>query len=429
MLITDAAVATAVRLGTAALIGLAVGLEREWSGHSSGPSARFAGLRTFMLIGLLGGSAGLLAREGYELLAAAILAATAAMCITAYVVAVRGNATDRDGTTEVAAILVAVLGAVAGAISWSIAAGAGSLVVVALNEKKRLHGVVTRVHPEELSAALRFAVLALVVLPLLPEGPFLGWAEVRPRALWFIVLLLCAVNFAGFLARRATADGRGYVLTGLLGGVISSTVVTLGFARASRRNPGSAMPLAVGVIGACTVLVPRVLVVSSVLNPEVAIQLLPFILPAGIIGAATVVAAWHFGKKWKNDGAVVPVTWVSADDRSPLRLWMAIRLAIVFQLAIIAVAWVRTTWTIQGLYGTAVILGLTDVDALTVSMSVPSSALAATVAARAIGVGILSNTIVKLGISTIAGSGRFRIIVSAILLAMIGLIAAALALV
>ena len=106
---------------------------------------------------------------------------------------------------------------------------------------------------------------------------------------------------------------------------------------------------------------------------------------------------------------------------------MAIRLAIVFQLAIIAVAWVRSTLAIQGLYGTAVILGLTDVDALTVSMSVPSAALASTIAAHAIGVGVLSNTIVKLGISTIAGSGRFRLVASVILVAMIVFIAAALA--
>ena len=428
MPITDSAVESAVRLGTAALIGLAVGLEREWSGHSSGPSARFAGLRTFMLIGLLGGSAGLLAREGHELLAAAIIAATAAMSISAYVVAVRGDASDRDGTTEVAAILVGALGALAGAVSWSIAAGAGSLVVVALHEKKRLHSAVTRVHPEELSAALRFAVLALVVLPLLPEGPYLGWAEVRPRALWFIVLLFCAINFAGFLARRFASDGRGYVLTGLLGGVISSTVVTLGFARASRQNPQSAVPLAVGVIGACTVLVPRVLIISGVLNPDVAIHLLPFILPAGIIGAATVIAAWYFGRKWKHDEAAVPVPLVSSDDKNPLRLWMAIRLAIVFQLAIIAVTWVRTTWSIQGLYGTSVILGLTDVDALTVSMSVPSTAVASTIAARAIGVGILSNTVVKLAISAVAGGGKFRVVASAALLIMIAAIGAALAL-
>jgi uncharacterized membrane protein (DUF4010 family) len=428
MPVADATVATAARLGTAALIGLVVGLEREWSGHSSGPSARFAGLRTFMLIGLLGGSAGLFAREGYELPAAAILAATAAMCISAYVVSVRNDPADRDGTTEVAAILVAVLGAVACAVSWSIAAAAGSLVVVALNEKKRLHGVVTRVHPEELSAALRFAVLALVVLPLLPEGPYLGWADVRPRALWFVVLLLCAINFAGFLARRAASAGRGYVLTGLLGGVISSTVVTLGFARASRQNPQSSTPLAVGVIAACTVLVPRVLVISGVLNPDVAVHLLPFILPAGLIGAGAVAFAWRFGQKWSDEGPV-PVTWVSADDKSPLRLWMAIKLAIVFQLAIIVVAWARTTMAIQGLYGTAVILGLTDVDALTVSMSVPSAALVSSIASRAIATGILANTVVKLGISMIAGTGQFRVIVSAILLAMIALIAAALAIV
>jgi uncharacterized membrane protein YhiD involved in acid resistance len=121
---TDSALATAIRLGIAALIGLAVGLEREWSGHASGAKARFAGLRTFLLIGLLGGSAGLLAREGQELVAAAIIVGTAAMAIAAYVVATRAPDADRDGTTEVAAILVAVLGVIAGSGSWAVAAGA-----------------------------------------------------------------------------------------------------------------------------------------------------------------------------------------------------------------------------------------------------------------------------------------------------------------
>ena len=224
------------------------------------------------------------------------------MAIAAYVVATRLPGADRDGTTEVAAILVAVLGAMAGAGSWWIAAAAGSLVVLALNEKKRLHGAVTHVHPEELSAALRFAVLALVVLPLLPEGPFLGWAAIRPRALWFIVLLLSAINFAGFLARRMSAEGRGYLLTGLLGGVISSTAVALGFARFSRRDSHAGTILAIGVVGACMVLVPRVLVISAVLNQEVAVRLAPIILPAGIVGVAIFAVGWKYATQLAGPG-------------------------------------------------------------------------------------------------------------------------------
>lgn len=430
MEISDVQLAAALRLAIAALVGLGVGLEREWSGHAAGPQARFAGLRTFLMLGLLGGIAGLAAREGHEIVAAAITAGGAALSITAYVMFVRQPDADRDGTTETAAILVVALGVLAGAVSWVIAAGAGSLVVLALNEKKRLHGAVSRVHQEELRAALQFSVLALVVLPLLPEGPFLGWAAVRPRMLWMIVLLFCALNFAGFLAKRSAGQGRGYLLTGLLGGVISSTAVTLGFARHSRQYPTVAAALAAGVIGASTVLVPRVLVVSSVLNPEVGAGLLPYVVPAGLIGAAVVALAWRFGHEWEDDTqATAPVSQLALDEKSPLRLWVAIRLAVIFQLAIMAITYARETWAAQGLYGTAVLLGLTDADALTVSMSTPSTGILPSIAARAIAIGILSNTVVKLAISVAAGSARYRLIAGGVLLAMATVTAIALALI
>lgn len=424
--ISDLQLAAALRLAVAALIGLAVGLEREWSGHAAGPEARFAGLRTFLLLGLLGGAAGLLALEGHEILAAAIAAGGAALSIAAYVMVVRQQGADRDGTTETAAILVVALGVLAGAGSWLIAAGAGSVMVLALNEKKRLHGAISHVKQEELRAALQFAVLALVVLPLLPEGPFFGWAAIRPRALWMIVLLFCALNFAGFLARRSAGPSRGYLLTGLLGGVISSTAVTIGFARYSRQYPNAAAALAVGVIGACTVLVPRVLVVSSVLNPAVATELAPFLVPAGLIGAVVVAVAWRFGSWDSGSEVAAPVSWLAPDEKNPLRLWVAIRLAIIFQVALMAVTYVRQMWDVKGLYSTAVVLGLTDVDALTVSMSTPSTNILPLIAARAIAVGILANTFVKLGISVAVGSGRYRLISAGVLLAMAVAIAATL---
>ena len=288
--------AVALHLAIAAVIGLAVGLEREWSGHAAGVHARFAGVRTFFLQGLLGGSAGLLAIEGHELLAAAVAAGGVALSVSAYIMATRPEGADRDGTTEAAAILVVALGAVATSFSWLLAAGAASVMVLALNEKQRLHGAIGRLRQEELRAALQFAALALVVLPLLPQGPFLGWMAIRPRALWMIVLLFCALNFAGFLAKRSAGEGRGYLLTGLLGGVISSTAVTFGFARYSKQHAVASTALALGVVGACAVLVPRVLVISWVLNPDVAERLILLILPAGIVGAAVVAYAWRSGR-------------------------------------------------------------------------------------------------------------------------------------
>jgi len=418
--ISDRQIQAAISLAIAALVGLGVGLEREWSGHASGPRARFAGLRTFLIFGLLGGAAGLLANAGFEGLAAMLVAGGVALSVAAYVMVLRHSGSDRDGTTEAAAILVVALGALAGTGFDAIAAGAGSLVVLALYEKTRLHGAVVRVHQEELRGALQFAVLALVVLPLLPTGPYLGWMAIRPRALWMIVLVFCAINFAGFLARRTAGEGRSYLLAGLLGGVISSTAVTLGFARYSRSYPRMSAPLACGVIGACTILVPRVLVISSVLNPAIATELVPFIVPAGLIGAAVVALAWRYATKWEStaEPPAAPMSWLAPDEKSPLRLWVAIRLVVIFQLGIMAITYVRDMWAVKGLYGSAVLLGLTDVDALTVSMSSPSTAILPLIAARAIAIGILANTIVKLTISAALGSARYRLVAGGALLTM-----------
>lgn len=424
--ISDVQLVAAYRLAVAALIGLGVGLEREWSGHAAGPNARFAGLRTFLLLGLLGGTAGLLASEN-QLMAAVIAGGGVAFSITAYVMAVRQPGIDRDGTTEAAAILVVALGVIATAVSWLMAAAAASLVVFALNEKQRLHGAVAHLRQEELRAALQFAVLALVILPILPTGPYFGWAAVRPRALWMIVLLFCALNFAGFLARRSAGARRGYLLTGLLGGVISSTAVTLGFARYSRQDKQASAALACGVIGACTVLVPRVLVISSVLNPAVGLQLLPYVIPAGLIGAAVVILEWRRDTSVPAVTGEAPLSWLTGDDKNPLRLGIAIRLAVIFQLTMIAITFARQTWAVTGLYGSAVILGLTDVDALTVSMSTPSTQIVTAVAARAIAIGILANTVVKLAFSLAVGSARFRVVAGVILALMAVAIGGALA--
>ena len=112
--------------------------------------------------------------------------------------------------------------------------------------------------------------------------------------------------------------------------MISSTAVTIGFARYSRQYPNAAAALAVGVIGACTVLVPRVLLISSVLNPAVSAKLVPFVVPAGLIGTTVVALAWRFGKSWDTSSELAaPVSWLAPDEKNPLRLWVAIRLAVI----------------------------------------------------------------------------------------------------
>jgi uncharacterized membrane protein (DUF4010 family) len=390
----------AARLAIAGLIGLAAGLEREWSGHASGPDARFAGIRTFFLLGLFGAIAGTLVSLAAPYIATALVAGGAALCVVAYWVAVKKPSSSTDGTTEAAALTIIALGVLAGLGFTGLAAGAGAVVVLMLSEKSRLHWLVGRLTEPELRAGLQFAVLAVVVLPLLPSGPYFGDFAVRPRALWTLVLLFSALSFGGFVARRKFGAGRGFRITGALGGLVSSTAVTLTFSRLSQGADDIGGALARGVLAACAVLIPRVIIVSAALNPAVALALVPTLAPALVVALA--FALW--GGRGDQSSSHKP----EVSETSPLRLPAAIQLAVAFQIAMIAVALGRRYWGATGVYTGATLLGLTDVDALTVSMSRSEANLEVAMAARAITIGVLSNTIVKLGLALVLGRRTFR---------------------
>lgn len=396
-------VTVAGRLAIAALIGLAVGFERQQSGHASGPQARFAGIRTFLLIGVLGGCAGLLLALSHALVAAALLFGGMLFVVAAYVMSVRRDQVELDGTTEAAALAVLALGAVSGVGEVMLAAGTGAIIALALSEKVRLHWLVQRVEGAEFRAGLQFAVLALVILPMLPKGQLWEPLDVRPRALWTVVLIFSGLNFLGYLARRAMVPERGYALAGMLGGLFSSTAIAVGYSRRSRAEPALGPALADGVIGACVVLLPRVLVVAAVLNPAVALALLPLLAPALVLGAIVLILTW---KRRSREAPSAPSD--SDAPANPLQLWTAIRMAVAFQVALSLVAIVRTHVDSPGLYATGAALGLTDVDALTFAMSRAGGDITAAVAARAIAIGILANTTLKLGACAVLGRARFR---------------------
>ncbi len=390
-----------VRLAVAALVGLAVGVEREWSGHAPGASTRFAGLRTFFLFGVAGGTAGLLTISDMAPLGAALLLGVAGLVATAFVVAMRRPGEPLDATTEAAALVVVALGALAGLGQLALAAGGVAIVVFMLGEKQKLHWLVQRIGEDELHAALQFAVLALVVLPLLPTGklPWLG--GMSPRDLWALVLLFSGINFAGYIARHAVGAERGYTLTGALGGLISSTLVTLQFARRSRDEPEHGGALALGVIAACTVLPARVGLVALLLAPAVALRALPYLAAPLVVGVGLVALGLRRREMSGTDGVI---------RGSPLGLLAAIRMTALFAVALAGINWLRAAWGASGVVATAVVLGLTDLDALTLAMARLGAGEARMVglAATGIAVGIITNTVVKLGIALVVGRGGFR---------------------
>jgi uncharacterized membrane protein (DUF4010 family) len=396
---------TVARLLVAALSGLAVGLEREWSGHATGPLTRFAGLRTFLLIGGLGGVSGWLVDSGSTAVATVLLAAASALIVAAYVVAARPGGHTVEATTEVAGLLVLALGVLAGMGYLELASGATAVMVLALSEKQRLRQFVTRIGEPELRAALQFGVLALVVLPLLPSGRYGPLGGIEPRSLWTIVLLFSGLNFAGYLARKAVGAERGYGVTGLLGGLVSSTAVTFQFSRLSRSDPSLGTGLAVGVLGASTVLLPRVLVTSAILNADVARALIPFLLPPFVLGAALLLFA--VVRRWE------PVQEAKKADeiQNPLRLTSAIKMALAFQASLMLISYVSNTIGASGVLASAALLGLTDMDALTLSMSrLGTTPDLVRLSARAITIGLLGNSAFKIALVIGLGVLRYRLL-------------------
>ncbi len=401
----------------ASLGGAAIGLERQWSGHAVGPNARFAGIRTFTLMGALGGMSGWLWNGGYGPLAVVLLAAAGAIVATAYVTASRHGV---DATTEVAALVVIGAGVIAGVGAYWLSSGIVAVTDLLLVEKSRLHAMAARIDDVGLRAGVRFGVMALVVLPLLPEGPFGPLGGVRPRELWALVLFFSGLSFAGFVARRVVGPAHGYVAAGLLGGMVSSTNVTFTFARTSRSEPAFSRALAFGAVAANSMLYPRVLLASAVLNPALFVPLAPLLVAPW--GLATAVAVWGTRRVHADGASGTP-------QGHPLQLVAALQMAAIFQVVLIVVDLARRAWGETGLFASAAVLGLTDVDALTMTMArgLPDAVPLAT-AAFAIALGVVSNTILKLGLAVALGDARFRRITGATLAGMLLVAGVALAL-
>ncbi len=403
-------------LATAALAGAVVGLERQWSGHAHGPAARFAGIRTFTLLGLIGGIAGGLLEDGSPALAAVLVGGAAALVVAAYV---RASRTDVDGTTEAAALVVLAAGTLAGSGQLGLASGLAAVTGLLLVEKSRLHAFAARLDGVDLRAGIRFAAMALVVLPLVPVGPFGPAPGVRPRELWALVLFFSGLSFAGHVARKAVGATHGLSMAGALGGLISSTNVTLTFARASREPGAPSRALGVGTLAANLLLFPRVLAATAVLNWPLAVALLPVMVPPFAVLAA--ITAWGV---WRTP----PQTGTTPASANPLRVGAALQMAVLFQVVLYIVDAAQAWFGQAGLLTSAAALGLTDVDALTVTMARGLGTRAGIdEAAQAIAVGILANTLLKASVAVVIGRGVFRGLTAGALLAVAALLAGLLA--
>ncbi|MCX6539531.1 MAG: MgtC/SapB family protein [Acidobacteria bacterium] len=382
--------------------GAAVGVERERSGHLKGQEGRFAGVRTFTLLGGLGGGAGWLYAANLTWLGVVLLASGAMMALLAYAAASREH--DIDGTTEVAALVTLMAGVFAGAGQARLAGAIIAVTVLILVEKSRMHDFVDRMDEMAMRAAIRFTVMAVVILPMLPEGPYGPLGGFRPRQLWMFVLFFSGLSFIGYVARMFVGARQGYLIAGLLGGMVSSTSVTLTFARASRTEDTQVgAPLGYGVIGACTVMFVRIVAATAVLSMTLMLTILPYIVAPFLVGLVGVLIGWRRKQEERHE---------IETHQNPLQFSAALQMAVLFQVVMFVVDAVRAAWGDVGVIVSGALLGFADVDALLLSMAknASTSGFAAT-SALAVAAGALSNTLLKLGFALAVSRPPFRRVV------------------
>ena len=391
---------TAWQFGAALGLGMLIGLERE---RTRGEERTFAGVRTFALVALLGTTSVYAGqRAGLPWIVALVFLAVIALVVAAY------RTTAKNGsigaTTEVSVLITFLIGALC---AWNEVAIAGAVAVVTmllLAVKGWLHDLARKIEPSDVEATLKFAIITLIVLPLVPNENFgpAGLEVINPYKTWLMVVLIAGLNFAGYVLVKVVGREHGLGITGLLGGLVSSTAVTLSFSQRSRSEPDLAPVFALAILLAWTVMFFRVVVEVGVVNVPLAGDLAVGMVLMGAISLGICFLLWRHGRS--TEKAEV------ASGHNPFELGDAVKFGVLFAVVIFVASAAQRYFGDTGLYLAGALAGLTDVDAIALSMANlarqdPDSAGAA---ARTIVIAVISNTMVKCGMAIWLGAPSMR---------------------
>jgi uncharacterized membrane protein (DUF4010 family) len=390
-----------LRFGVALAIGFLIGLQREFA-HGGSERDIIAGERTFALFGLSGAVSAMIADELNSSLAfIGIILVLGAFITAAYLVDARKGQVGL--TTEVAIVVAITAGALAywGYLSLALAIGIATTVILSIKlETDRFARSLTR---EDISAALQLAVISAIVLPILPNESFFPppFDVLNPFKIWLMVVFISGISFLGYVAIKIVGPEQGIGLTGFLGGLVSSTAVTLSFSERSKREPELSKPFALAITVAWTVMFARVLVeVGVVYQPLLKFVWLP-ITASGVVGL--LYCAYLFFSQRTAEKADVEFS-------NPFDLLSAIKFGLLYGLVLLISRAAQMYLGDAGLYISSIISGVADVDAITLSMAELSrnDLIEMPKAALAIVLATLSNTTIKGGIALAMGGKALR---------------------
>lgn len=390
----------------ATLLGFLVGLERERKREARG--SIFAGIRTFPLIALLGAVS---ARLSSEVGSAVIVLGFAALGVLLALGYWRASAGEKiGGTSEIAALVTFGLGVLAGLESFSAAVAGAVIMTGVLSLRGELRRLSRALSHEDLFATLQFAALSLVVLPLIPDRALGPWGVWNPHTIWIQVVLISGLSFVGYVAAKLVGTARSVGLGGLLGGLVSSTAVTLSYSRRSRSTPALSALLAVGTLLASAAMVPRILVLVGIVAPAL---LLPALPPFAALFVVSLLACALIYRR-SREGATQDVAL-----SNPFELKTALEFAAVFALILLLARAAEVFLGEGGLYLASIVAGLTRPDAMALTLGQQlQGGLEPAVAARSLTLAVVSNTLFKAGLALTLGSRPFgRTVLVTLLLA------------
>jgi uncharacterized membrane protein (DUF4010 family) len=391
---------TAWQFGAALGLGMLIGLERE---RTRGEERIFAGVRTFALVALLGATSVFAGNQaGLPWIVGVVFLAVVALVAVSYLVTAKGGSIG--ATTEISLLLTFFIGSLC---AWDQVGVAGAVTVAAmllLALKGWLHDLAKRIEPSDVEATLKFAIITLIILPLVPNTNFgpTGLEVINPYKTWLMVVLIAGLNFVGYILVKVVGREHGLGITGLLGGLVSSTAVTLSFSQRSRVEPGLAPVLALAILLAWTVMFFRVVVEVGVVNLSLAKDLALGMVIMGVVSLVICLLLWRRGRS--TEKAEVE------SGHNPFELGDAIKFGALFAVVIFVAKVAQVYFGNTGLYLAGALAGLTDVDAIALSMAhlAQQDPASSGPAARTIVIAVISNTMVKCGMAIWLGAPSMR---------------------